>query len=186
MTASDHLSQQFFHLTDDPKFSPDPNRVPQDNSITLSRMLGPERKGLYVTKTPERWINGHDYVRPYVAEIHADPAHVTPGEYHGEGFISSEHLGQAKVHRVIPLDAHAREEYGSHGWIEEHHGTEFDTGKKIPTYGLDEPHDRSPFRGYHYSGPDVRDMPKRQTEQHRKRVNTYLKENRGFSDEDLP
>jgi hypothetical protein len=185
MTASDHLSQQFYHLTNDPKFHLDPEKVPQDNSITLSRILGPERKGLYVTKSPERWVNGYDYVRPYVAEIHAHPKHVEGGEYGGEGFIPSEHFGQTKVHRVIPLDAHAREEYGEHGWIESHHETTFDTGEKIVHPGFNDPISW-PHKGYKYSGPDVRTMPKRETERHRKRVNKYLMENRGFDREDLP
>jgi 8-oxo-dGTP pyrophosphatase MutT (NUDIX family)/GNAT superfamily N-acetyltransferase len=172
--------ETYYHLTDNPKFEPDPEKVPEDNSITLNRLLGPERKGLYVTKNPERWINGYDYVRPYVAEIHAKPEHVQGGEYGGEGIIPAEHLDKAKVHRVIPVDAHAREEYGEHGWIESHHGTTFDTHEPIT-----EQRGPSPLRGYHYDGPDVRDMPKAQTDEHKQRWLQYLKENRSFDDESI-
>jgi hypothetical protein len=184
MAAGEHLGEQFFHLTDDPKFAPDPGRTPTDNSITLSRLLSEPRKGLYVTKTPEHWVNRYNYVRPYVAELHVPSEHVEHGEYGGEGFIPSERLHHARVSRVIPLDAHVREQFGEHGWVEEHHGTTFDTGAKIKEQGWNEPRDTS-LKGYRYSGPDVRQMTRRQTERHRKRTNRYLVENRGFSKEDF-
>ena len=177
--------ETYYHLTDNPKFKLDPDKVPEDNSVTLSRILGPERKGMYVTKDPERWVNGHGYVRPYVAEIHANPSHIQGGEYSGEGFIPSEHLDKARVHRVMPLDAYAREQYGDHGWIEEHHGTTFDTGEPIHERKFGEPH-RPVFKTpYQYDGPDVRDMPKAETDRHKTRWLDYLKENRGHDDESI-
>ena len=51
-------------------------------------------------------------------------------------FVPARHFEKLHVNRVIPIDAHAREEYGEHGWIEEHHGTEFDTHKLIKEQGM--------------------------------------------------
>lgn len=166
MSAADHTSQgQFFHLTDDPKFALDPSRVPEDNAMSIRPREDP---GLYLGQGPdsvERWVNGHGYMRPYVAEVHA-PEHLTREErWSGERFLPAEHFGEAQVKRVIPLDAHARETYGDHGWIEERIGTTFDT---------DEPFDAGPpynrQRGYKYSGPDVRDMSPEEDARHQERA----------------
>jgi hypothetical protein len=111
-----------YHITDNPHFALDPTHKPENNAVSVSRM-GELPPGVFTTKHPESWVNGHGYVRPYVAEIHSDPKTHVRGGFGSESFIRAEHFGSAKVARVIPLDAHAREEFGSHGWIEEHHGT---------------------------------------------------------------
>ena len=191
MSASDHLSpNQFtdsspdvsYHITDNPHFKPDANYVPDDNTISIHQRKSP---GLYVTNNPEKWVNGHDYVRPYLAEIHTPKGLTHDERWAGEGFIPSEHLGKAKVARVIPLDAHVREEYGEPGWIEEHHGTTFDTGDKIQARRIDGAAAATKFPGYKYDGPDVRDMSPEQHTQHRARWKDYMVNNRGFAPEDF-
>jgi hypothetical protein len=188
-TAAATSHETWYHLTDNPHFKLDPGKAPQDNS-----MIGGGAdwsKGVFLGKSPEYWLNAHNYVRPYVAEVHADPqvhqeVDTHKGTYPGEAFVPGSHFHRLHVNRVIPLDAYAREEFGEHGWIESHHGTEFDTGNPIP-----HPYQGSPFKEwnepshYRYPGPDVRDMPKEETDRHKERWLGYLKENRGFDDEDI-
>jgi hypothetical protein len=183
VSAQDNMnSDQFmYHLTDKPKFKPNPEFAPEDNAVAIEDRSG--QKGIYLAKDPAAWVAGHGYVRPYVAEFKVDPAvEKSPGvhgRYGGEMFVPGGQFDKIKLNRVIPLDAHAREEYGGPGWIEEHHGTEFDTGKPIENPGWNAPVSAHyPYRGYHYPGPDVRDMPKEQTDEHRKRWRAYLKDRR--------
>jgi hypothetical protein len=173
-----------YHITDNPRFSLDPRHRPDDNSLSM-RNMQQMPKGLFVTKHPEAWVNGHEYVRPFVAEVHVPHGTLQPGHFGGEEFIPAEHFDQAQVKRVIPLDAHAREEYGSHGWIEDHHGTEFDTGKPIPRWGQPgfKPSGAMP-PGYRYSGPDARDMGDREIKQHMKRWSGFMQGARGWPKEE--
>jgi hypothetical protein len=101
----------------------------------------------------ERWVNGYGYWRPFVVEIKVDPSVMSApgvhGRYGGELFVPATAFDKLTVQRVIPLDAHAREEFGEAGWIEAALGTEFDTGKPI----------QPRYRDYRYLGPDVREMP---------------------------
>jgi hypothetical protein len=163
-----------YHITDNPHFTLDPTKVPEDNALSIRPRTAP---GLYTTKDPERWVNGHNYVRPYVAEIHTPKGAMHDQRWGGEGFIPAEHFDKAKVHRVIPLDAHARERFHESGWIEAHHGTAFDTGKPVDDY--------TKFPDYKYPGPDVRDMSPQQHQQHHDRWKKYMVENRGFASEDF-
>jgi GNAT superfamily N-acetyltransferase len=188
-----------YHITDRPDFKLDREHVPEDNALAIQER---SRPGLFAAGDKmgvERWVNGHNYVRPYVAEIHA-PAHLVQDErWSGEKFLPAEHFDQAKVHRVVPLDAIAREEFGTHGWIEAHHGTEFDTGKPIKASGWNaDPalgwHRHYPFHygpgetkshAYHYPGPDVRDMSPEQHAFHKQRALDYLHQARGFEQGDV-
>ena len=144
---------KLYHITNKANFKLNPNYAPEDNSFSIHDRSG--HKGIYLTANVERWVNGHDYVRPFVAEIYADPSaldHDTVGRWGGEIFVPADQFDKLKVNRVVPLDAIAREDYGSHGWIEGSHGHEFDTGKEITAKG----HER-PFRDYKYD-KDARNM----------------------------
>jgi 8-oxo-dGTP pyrophosphatase MutT (NUDIX family) len=187
--AGDH--EVLYHITDNPHFKLDPDFKPENNTT----WGGQYKPGLFTSPSPEAWVNGHNYVRPYVAEIHV-PHGLTEGRgYSGEQFLPAEHFDKARVHRVIPLDAHAREQYGSHGWIESHHGTEFDTGRPTEDpsrtgwaahypfqYHPDGTERTEPYR---YPGPDVRDMSPEQHAFHKERALQMLHGQRGFSDEDV-
>ncbi|MCW2929909.1 MAG: hypothetical protein JWM19_871 [Actinomycetia bacterium] len=174
--------ETWYHLTDNPRFALNPEHEPEDNSISIHQRSG---KGIYLTRSPESWINGHDYVRPYVAEFHVHPAvheHDANGRWGGELYVPAEHYDKLHLHRVIPVDAHAREEYREPGWIESHHRTAFDTGNPVPDLG------KPGWRlqeGYRYPGPDVRDMPAADVDRHRDRWLGYLRENRGFDEESI-
>jgi hypothetical protein len=172
MPASDHLNQEqhetFYHLTSKRKFKLNPKQVPADNALSISPR---SRPGLYVApRDVEYWWNAHQYHRPYVAEITAPKGVAEEARWGGERFIPGEKMHQAKVNRVIPVDAHVREKYGLHGWVEEHHGTTFDTGEKIP-----EGWQGYTQRGYQYQGPDVREFTPEQHAEHTKRLRSYRK-----------
>ena len=172
MAAQQNVSgAQFFHLTDNPHFSLDPTRVPEDNALSIRSR---EEPGLYMGKGPhsvETWVNGHGYMRPYVAEIQVPDHLARPERWSGERFLPAEHFNAAQIQRVIPLDAHAREQYGSHGWIEERVGTTFDTDESIKPVGMGSPMSAHyPFKGYKYSGPDVREMSPDDDARHQERA----------------
>lgn len=154
-----------WHLTDDPNFALDPNRVPTDNTFALEQRTSP---GLYVGD-PEKWFNGSNYVRPYAAEIeHPDEA-AQAQRWQGENFIPGEQLGQAQVKRVIPTDEWVREKYGEPGWIEDHH----DYAMKGIPYS-----DQPKYPNYQYQGPDVRDMTPEQHQWHADRAQQFIEQSR--------
>lgn len=193
--AAEH--ETWYHLTDNPHFSLDPGHEPEDNSFSIEDRSG--RKGIYLGKDPSHWFSGagEGYARPYLAEIHAHPsvkeAPGVHGRWGGEMFVPAEHFDKLRLHRVIPVDAHARETYGTHGWIEQHHGSEFDTGREIKQPGFNAPLSAHyPFKErvhepvtWRYPGPDVRDMTPEQHDAHRDRWLDYLRYDRGFEQEDL-
>lgn len=155
-------SVSVYHLTDDPKFAPRADFVPEDNTVAIRERTNP---GLYVAKGTwdvERWINGSGYLRPYVAEITVPEDAMVDERWGGEGFIPGDKLDQATVKRLVPVDAFAREVYGDYGWVEDTLGTKFDTGEPVPG-------DRERYSkggrptDYVYDGPDVRDMPEAET-----------------------
>jgi hypothetical protein len=188
MVAHDNLSsQQFWHITDNPKFALDPKYEPENNTTLGGRM----KPGIFLGRSAESWVNGHNYIRPYVAEIHAHPdiheQSGVHGGYSGETFVPAEHFDKLKVHRVIPLDANAREEYGASGWIEQYHGTRFEDDKPLPKqfgnvypYRYSDPYKAHsdyktlPEQPYKYSGPDVRDMNPAEHERHASRARAFL------------
>jgi hypothetical protein len=171
MPADEHLGDQFetfYHLTSKRKFKLNPKHVPADNAMAIAQRTRP---GLYVAPgSVEHWWNAYNYHRPYVAEVQVPKGVAQEERWGGERFIPGEHLGEAHVSRVIPVDAHVRERFGEHGWVEEHHGTEFDTGAEIPE-GWHGPAQR----GYQYSGPDVREFTPEQHAEHTKRLRSYRK-----------
>ena len=177
----DHESS-YWHITDDPHFAPRADHVPEDNSISIRPRTSP---GLYLTKHPESWVNGHGYVRPYIAEVHVPKGVGRPERYGGEHFVEGKDLDQVKVHRVIPLDEHVRETFHSPGWIEDHHGSAHDGRPMTPRvwgyHGFEQPL----TEGYRYSGPDVRDMTPEQHAEHHRRYVDYMVENRGHDRADF-
>lgn len=152
----------WYHLTERAKFKLDPRFTPADNAVAIEDRSG--RAGIYLAPEVEPWVNGHGYWRPFVVEIQVDPSVKNDpgvgGRWGGELFIPASSFGKLTIRRVLPIDAHAREKYGQHGWIERDLGREFDTEKPIVAKDWE-----YPFRGYRYTGPDVRDMPQAKTDQ---------------------
>jgi hypothetical protein len=151
---------KLYHITNKANFKLNPNFAPQDNSFAIQDRSG--QKGIYLTPNVERWVNGHDYMRAFVAEIYADPSALENdriGRWGGEVFIPADQFDKLKVNRVVPLDVIAREEYGGHGWIEGSHGHEFDTGNEITAKW-----NEYPFKDYKYD-KDARDMSRDEVKQ---------------------
>jgi hypothetical protein len=151
----------YYHLTGKARFKLNPKYAPTDNAISIVDRSG--RPGIYLTTNVERWVNGHGYLQPFVVEFDVDrsvlDAPDATGRWGGELFVPATAYDGLRIKRVIPVDAWVREEYGAHGWVEEWAGVEFDTGKAIVprSFGSDAP--MYPFKGWRYSGPDVRQMP---------------------------
>jgi hypothetical protein len=143
-----------YHITDKGNFKLNPEFEPTDNAISISDRSG--NKGIYLTPNVEKWVNGHGYIRAFVAEISVDPSaleHDRIGRYGGEIFIPASQFDKLRVNRVIPIDALCREEFGLHGWTEQASGIEFDTGQPITAKNWEQP-----FRGWTYPH-DTRKMP---------------------------
>jgi hypothetical protein len=106
-----HRVDTLYHITDKPDFSPDPHHVPEDNALSVSQRASP---GLFAATGAgvSTWAgSGHDYVRPYVAELHVPRTAHEPGRWGGERFIPAQHLDKVRVHRIIPLSAHHDEQW---------------------------------------------------------------------------
>ncbi len=152
----------WYHLTDRAKFKLDPKFAPADNAVAIEDRSG--RPGIYLGADVEKWVNGFGYWRPFVVEFKVDPS-VTKdpgvhGRYGGEMFVPATSFGKLTIVRVIPIDAYAREHYGAPGWIESTLEVEFDTGLPIMPAGRPGWAEAwKKYRGYHYPGPDVRQMP---------------------------
>lgn len=143
-----------YHLTDKAKFVLNPNYAPDDNAISINARDG--NRGIYLASDIEPWVNGHGYIRSFVVEFEVDPRVYEldrVGRWNGETFVDAEHFNFIQITRVIPIDAWARERYGSHGWIERARRVEFDTGEPITAKDWE-----SPFRGWKYPG-DLRNAP---------------------------
>ena len=155
-------SPRWYHLTDRARFKLDPNFTPADNAIAIDD--GAHRPGIYLGQSVETWVNGFGYWRPFVAEFQVDPEVLHDPDVHGrwggELFVPPTAFHRLTLQRVIPIDAHAREEYGMPGWIEGRLGTEFDTGRPISRAAQRGwPPDCQRYQHYRYPGPDVRGMP---------------------------
>ncbi len=156
----------WYHLTERAKFKLDPNFAPSDNAVAVVDRSG--QPGIYLGPDVERWVNGFGYWRPFVVEFQVDPS-VTKdpgvhGRYGGEMFVPATSFDKLKILRVIPIDAHCREEFGDYGWIEGELGVTFDTGEPIPRQGTPEwVEAQKKLKGYRYPGPDVRNMPSADT-----------------------
>jgi hypothetical protein len=143
-----------YHLTDNAKFVLNPDYAPEDNAISISSREG--NRGIYLASDVESWVNGHGYIRPFVVEFAVDPRVYEVdrvGRWGGETFVDAEHFNLIKITRVIPIDAWAREHYGSHGWIEQARRIAYDTDEPITTKGWE-----TPFQGWKYPG-DLRQAP---------------------------
>lgn len=155
-----------YHITDEANFALNPEHEPQDNSISLHDRSG--HKGIYLARDVEKWVNGHGYIRPFVAEIYAEPSALeydTIGRWGGEVFVPASQFDKLTVNRVMPIDAHCREEFGGPGWIESSHGQTFDTEEPVPR---DWP---PPYRGYRFNG-DARKMSPEEVQRLRQHFET--------------
>jgi len=158
--------QHYYHLTAKARFKLNPKFAPADHSISIVDRSG--RPGIYITQDVERWVNGYGYLRPFLVELIVDPTVKDDpgihGRWGGELFVPASSFDKLKIKRVIPIDAYVRETYGAHGWVESAIGREFDTEEPIPEQRMFGPRvDPYPFRGWRYSGPDVRNMPSSDT-----------------------
>lgn len=98
------MAKSWYHLTDNPQFALNPEYNPQNNTT-----LGGDwpHKGLFVTGDPQDWYDGHDYVRPYVAELEGNANDVRG--HSREHFIPATEFGNTSIKRVIPYDAYMDE-----------------------------------------------------------------------------
>lgn len=168
-----------WHLTDNPKFAFDPDRVGIINSTIGGEMDEP---GLFITKDPEFWVNRHNYIRPFVAEIE-HPADVEHGYYqNSDQYLPARLYPESRIVRVIPTDEYVREEFHQPGWIEEFHG-DVPEKFKLPIREGDLGMQRYEIpEDYHYEGPDVRDMPTAEVKRHMDRAAAYIEQSeRRFS-----
>ena len=94
--------EQFWHLTEDPHFQPDPEHVPEWNSLMGS--VGPNPKGIFVSNSPEYWMQAHGYERPYVAQVEGEAVEDAPVYYPSkEKFLKP----GARTKRVLTIDEYA-------------------------------------------------------------------------------
>jgi len=165
-----------YHLTDKAKFSLDPKRVPTDNTFALQERTAP---GLYLVDKygVERWLNGNGYWRPFVVEVMVPEEYVRPERWSGELFLPAEHFDKAKIERVLPLDAFAREVFKDYGWTETHFETTFDTNEPIEMRVRHTLPMSKPPPGWHFRG-DVRTMSPAWVKQYKKRVRDYARATR--------
>lgn len=110
-----------WHLTSDPHFTPDPNRKPDLNRVFISDLMMDPKDlpaGLFVTDSPESWMEGHGYERPYVAEVEGQigPPQAGAARVGHEQFMQ----GEMRTLRVLTIDEYARETFGEPGWVEEY------------------------------------------------------------------
>lgn len=126
-------SKTGWHLTDNPRFTPDPKRKPTLNRVFLSDLMTEDKDlptGLFVTDSPEYWMQAHGYERPYVVEVKGRVVPPQPGAARvgREDFLQ----GDVKVLRVMTIDEYAREVFGEPGWVERYHAPPVRFGDKIP------------------------------------------------------
>jgi hypothetical protein len=182
-----------YHLTDDPNFSLDKNRKPQNNTT-----IGGDwpNAGIFVGSSAETWFNGYNYVRPFVVELSHPPIEsmgsraMAGGGYGGEKFIPAEAFDSVEVRRIIPYDEYARETFREFGPIEEYSGLD-SQGNRLPepiaeagTIFSQRPKDS--LKNYRYAGKDVREMSAAQRRALIKRTNDYARGTRPHIFADQP
>jgi hypothetical protein len=182
-----------YHLTDDPNFSLDKNRKPQNNTT-----IGGDwpNAGIFVGSSAETWFNGYNYVRPFVVELSHPPIEsmgsraMAGGGYGGEKFIPAEAFDSVEVRRIIPYDEYARETVREFGPIEEYSGLD-SQGNRLPepiaeagTIFSQRPKDS--LKNYRYAGKDVREMSAAQRRALIKRTNDYARGTRPHIFADQP
>ncbi|MDX1408560.1 MAG: hypothetical protein R3330_10520 [Saprospiraceae bacterium] len=138
-------SGALYHIADDINFRLDPTFHPENNTTLGGDWSEP---GIFLTKSPEHWLNGYGYWRPYVIEFTG-----AVGQDHGsfETFVPATNFSRMSISRVMALDGYCREEFGEWGWTEDYFETYYDTFEPIP---------EEEMRGYGqwsgYRAPDVR------------------------------
>lgn len=176
-TANDRRT--FYHLTENPNFAPDPNFRPANNT-TLGGDWDP---GLFVAEELEPWVNGYDYIRPWVAEMSA-PADIFDRDgvkrgYSRERMIPASEYGDISVDRMIPFDAYARERFGGPGWAERHHEKAFD-GAEISDWNSTWYAEGRPWgEEYRFEG-DIRDWTPEQQDSYSEFVKDFGRQARGL------
>lgn len=120
---------RYYHLTDNPNFSIDPQRGPRDLSSMASGQESPGQ--LMVTSHLEHWDEHYNrdpqtgrrkVTRPYVAEI--DLSEAPKNTYHqvnrgfgNEFFVNPEGTARARVTRVMTVDQAKRRERAYHAGL---------------------------------------------------------------------
>lgn len=143
----------YYHLADEVNFQLDPTFHPRNNTTIGGDWSEP---GIFVTDSPEHWLNGYGYWRPWIVEFQVAPG--VGKDFGDETFIPATAFDQVRMTRVLPLDGYCREEYNDWGWTEDHFGTQFDTGEPVPSgtiMGYRPPEARLPAG---YRSPDARQM----------------------------
>jgi hypothetical protein len=152
-------SKRGWHLTADPKFTPNPAFKPELNSLAGDLMVD-RPAGLFVTDQPEYWMQAYGYERPYVAQVEG-PVTNPPGTVMHRG--KEEFMqGDMKTVRVLTIDEYAREMFGDAGWVEDYFGD----GPKRGTIP----------KGY--VGRAVSDMTPKEIQQYEKRFAQWTKRGR--------
>jgi hypothetical protein len=165
----DGLPEVMYHLTTTADFKLRPRKRPTNNTT----MGGSWESGIFLCRSPEAWVNGHGYWRPWVVEF--DTTALEPGDlsfekgYSGEVLVKASAYPRLRILRVVPLDAHCREIFGERGWTENSLGTDFRSGENLPA---EQP--RREMRGYRYPG-DARNEPGDWQKAYSKRVSSHAK-----------
>lgn len=102
---------KLYHITDKANFKLSANHAPSDNAISITDRSG--HKGIYLATKDgvEKWVNGHGYIRLFVAEIAVEQSaleHDQVSRRNGEVFVPADQFGKLNVLRVVPLDAICR------------------------------------------------------------------------------
>lgn len=101
------LQGRYYHLTDNPQFTINPQTGPRD---TLSTVVGnPDVGALMVTSTPNVWHENYEGTRPYAAiiDLSASPKdsyYETTRGYGHETYVTPEGAKYAKVEQVLPIE----------------------------------------------------------------------------------
>lgn len=149
-----------YHLADKVDFKLDPKRHPENNTTLGGNW--PEA-GIFLSDSVERWVNGYGYWRPWVVEFEVVGSLDEFRGYSGEVFVPAEKYDQLRIKRVLPLDAHCREEFQDWGWTESYFETDFETNEPISG--------RLPG-GYRYPG-DARQVSATWQAYYKKRVTDF-------------
>lgn len=154
-----------YHITDNVNFRLDPKFSP-DNNTTMGDGLKP---GIFLAGSVEAWVNGYGYWRPWVVEFEVPSGLGMARGYSGENYVLATDYNKLRLVRVVPLDAHCREEFDDWGWTEQFFETTFDTFEAISSEQMN---DHYRWRGYHYPG-DARRSSGTWQQQYAKRVAKY-------------
>lgn len=167
--AVEGVPQVMYHLTSKADFKLNPKKRPANNS-TLGGDWDP---GIFLTNSPEKWVNGYGYWRPFVAEfdtsaLRPEDLRLAPGQgVSGEILVKADAYPRLKLMRVVPLDAHARETYGEPGWTETFFDKDYRTDDKPPS-------ERGALKGWKYQGT-AKDEPVEWQKAYASRIKKFAK-----------